>query len=341
MDVRLGIGVLQNLVPRELIDLARLCEALGYEHFWYANEKFYRDMYVGLTLVATHTGRMRVGTFVADPYTMHPALHAAAIASVDEVSGGRAILLLGAGGAAGAPLGYQRVRPARAIGEAVALIRRLLAGEEVVFDGEVIHFRGGRLSFTTRPDIPLYVASRGDLVLSTGGQLADGVMIATYATPAGVKHGMARVARGAQRAGRRIEDLELLVRVDSSVADDPREALEAVRPMVARMLGSSYPDRSFVHAVGLEVPSELEDVLKMRNHALTTASAHLVPDELVRAYAWTGTAEQVARQVAAVVDLGIRNITVLAHPPTLRGIEQTIRVFAEQVKPRVDALLKG
>lgn len=341
MQTNLGIGVLQNRRPDDLIWFAQWCESLGYEHFWYANEKFYRDMYVGLTLCAVHTRRMRLGTFVADPYTMHPALTAIAIASVDEACNGRAMLAIGASGAAAAPLGHQRVKPAQTIGEAVRLIRDLLGGGRVTLEGEVIRFHGGQLSFPTRSNIPIYVASRGDLVLSKGGEVADGVMIATYATPIGIRHGLSRVASGAKRAGRRLEDLELFVRVDCTIAEDAREALDAVRPMVARMLGSSYPDRSFVQALSLEVPEAFEEIARQRNHHLTSAAAHLLPDELVRAYTWAGTAEQVALQVAAVVDLGIRNITFLAHPSKTGTIDSTVQAFATQVKPRVEALVKG
>ncbi|MDR7485052.1 MAG: LLM class flavin-dependent oxidoreductase [Armatimonadota bacterium] len=341
MPIRLGVGVLQDLPPRELAEYARWCESLGYAHFWYANEKFYRDMYVGLTVAALSTSRILLGTFVADPYTCHPALTAVAIASVDEVSDGRAMLVLGAGGAAAAPLGFQRIRPAQAVGEAIQVIRQLLTGDRVTFEGQVITFRGGKLSFPARANLPIYVASRGDLVLSAAGELADGVMIATYATPEGIRHGLSRVRRGTIRAGRRLEDLALFARVDACISDDPREATEAVRPMVARLLGSSYPDRSFVRALGLDVPQPLEEILKQRNHALTSASAHLVPEELVRAYTWAGTAEQVAERVAAVADLGIQNITFLPHPPPGGNIRTTVRAFAEQVRPRVEALLKG
>jgi alkanesulfonate monooxygenase SsuD/methylene tetrahydromethanopterin reductase-like flavin-dependent oxidoreductase (luciferase family) len=111
--------------------------------------------------------------------------------------------------------------------------------------------------------------------------------------------------------------------------------------MVARMLGSSYPDRSFVHALGFGLPPAFEEVVRQRNHALTSAAAHLLPDEVVRAYAWVGTADQVAAQVAAVVDLGIRNITFLAHAPKNGSVDGTVQAFATEVKPRVEALLKG
>lgn len=321
--------------------LAQRCEALGYDHFWYASEKFYRDTYVGLTLVAANTRRMRLGTFVADPYTMHPALTAIAIASVDEVSGGRAMLLLGAGGTGAVPLGFERRAPARAIGEAVLVVRALLRGEEVTLEGEIVRLRRGKLHFTARSDLPIYVASRGDRVLAKAGEVADGVMIATHATPAGLRHGLARVAAGARRAGRRLDDLTLFARVDCCVADDAREAMEAVRPMVARLLGSSYPDRSFVHALGLEVPAALEEVLARRDRALAAASAHLVPDALVRAFTWAGTPAQVAEQVAAVADLGLRNITFMPHAGARGGNDDIIQAFAQQVRPRVEALLKG
>ena len=58
----------------------------------FANEKFFRDMYVTATVGAERTLRSTIGTFVSDPYTLRPALTAMAIATLDEVSGGRAVL---------------------------------------------------------------------------------------------------------------------------------------------------------------------------------------------------------------------------------------------------------
>ena len=59
----------------------------------------------------------------------------------------------------------------------------MLRGERVQYDGEVVQFGGGRLNFPARADVPILVASRGNLVLQMAGRYADGVMIATYATP--------------------------------------------------------------------------------------------------------------------------------------------------------------
>jgi len=340
MTFRLGVGLLQDFHPSELIDIVRAIEDLGYDDLWYANEKFYRDPWVGLTIAALHSRRLRLGTFIADPYTQHPALIAVAIATLAEVAPDRVVLLMGAGGAGTRPLGFGRRKPAVAIREAVELIRRLLQGKHVDFEGEIIRFNGGKLSFETRADIPIFVASRGDLTLKMGGEVADGVMIATYATVEGLRHGLRRVQLGTAQSGRSVDDLEILTRVDVCIHPDRRVARDAVRPMVARMMGSSYPDKRFVHQMGLEIPEELEKILAKKDHALTTKAAHLVPDEIVEAYTWAGTADDVARRVAEIVRLGIKSITFLAHPyDDESGVMPTIRAFAEKVRPRVNEML--
>ena len=107
--------------------------------------------------------------------------------------------------------------------------------------------------------------------------------------------------------------------------------------MVARLLAASYPDRSFVHAAGVEVPAELESIAARRDREAASAAAHLVPDSLLDAFTWTGTAEEVAKKVAAVADLGINRVTFMPHPPPGDAVEKGIRAFATEVLPRVAA----
>ena len=59
-----------------------------------------------------NTSRIKLGTFITDPYTTYAALTAVAIATLDELSKGRAVLLMGAGGGGGGALGYHRRKPA-------------------------------------------------------------------------------------------------------------------------------------------------------------------------------------------------------------------------------------
>src|SRR5262249_48850633 len=156
MDLQLLL--LGDAPVAQLVERARLAEANGYSTVWVADERFYREVYSCLGQIAANTAKVLVGPCVTDPYARHPALTAMAIAALDEISGGRAILGIGAGISGFAELGIDRKKPARAIHEAIEVIRALLRGETVDYRGEVIAFDHGRLNFLPpRLAIPTYV----------------------------------------------------------------------------------------------------------------------------------------------------------------------------------------
>lgn len=126
-----------------------------------------------------------------------------------------------------------------------------------------------------------------------------------------------------------------MTRIDVSVGSSSKEARDAVKPMIAMLLMGSYPDQQFVRHSGLHVPDELLDVMQAKNEARALASGPLVPEEFVDAFAWAGTPEEVARQVAAVVSLGIPEVCILPHPPRGRPVDPIMRTFIEDVMPRV------
>jgi len=314
-------------------------EAVGFDQLWCSNHKLYADMWVDMAAAAMSTERIRIGSFVAEPYTQHPAQIAAAIATVDELSNGRAMLGLGAGGANFKELGVELASPARALAEAIRIVRPMLDGELVDVRGRSFTAAGvGLRALEPHPDIPIVLASRGDRVLQVAGELADGAMVATYATPRGLAHGREMVCIGAERAGRDPAAIPLYTRIDVSLDDDGRAARDAVRPMIAAMVMASYPDQAFLNHAGLEITPELAEMASHKNETLSFASGHLVPDEYVEQFSWVGTPAQVANQIAAVVDSGFRNVVVLFQPLRVDP-EPSIRLFASDVIPRVRALI--
>jgi alkanesulfonate monooxygenase SsuD/methylene tetrahydromethanopterin reductase-like flavin-dependent oxidoreductase (luciferase family) len=108
--------------------------------------------------------------------------------------------------------------------------------------------------------------------------------------------------------------------------------------MIARLLASSHPDRSFVDAVGVEIPRELSAVIQERNRDRAQAAAHLVTDELVDAFSWAGTGEDVLRRVAAIGERGVSHVTFVPHPPPGETVEDGIRAFARGV---IEPLRRG
>ena len=339
IDIRLGVAIRQTVPIEELAAIAKFCEDLGHDQVWYSNHKLSRDLYVGMSVIAANTKRIGIGSFIAEPYSVHPGVIAAAIATVDELSGGRAILLLGAGAANFKQLGITRQNPVTAIKETIEICRALLSGNKTSYRGEMFGLLDGQLDFETRPDLPIYVAARGHRMLEMSGATADGVMVATHATPRGLKSALSLVDKGCQSVGRTWKDIPILTRVDVSINSDADLARRGVRPAVSSFLTASYPDRSFLHGLGLAVPERLERICRQQNDGIALDAANLVPEEFLDAFTWAGTPSEVAEKVASVVDMGIRHITYVPYPSDGHTVSSTIESFAKEVMPRARALL--
>ena len=166
MRPSLGVLLFADFSLAELAGLGRRCEELGYRSFWYTDIRFGRECYLGLSAVAAATGTIRLGPGVTDPYTRHPAITAASIATLDELSAGRAVLGLGAGGQGFGELGIERRLPVAALRETVETVRALLRGERVDVEGKVVSLNNGRLTFEpVRSEIPIYFATHGAQIL--------------------------------------------------------------------------------------------------------------------------------------------------------------------------------
>jgi 5,10-methylenetetrahydromethanopterin reductase len=320
--------------------LAKLAEELGFDTLWHSNQRFYREMFVRMTSSAVATERIGIGGAVAEPFAVHPVLTAQALATVDELSGGRATLAVGAGGSGFQMMGVQRRRSARAIREAHAIIKGILAGEEVTYAGEIVSAHRARLEFRLERPPTLWVATRGDVTLRTAGEYADAVIVATYATPAGVQQAADIVRDGAARVGRPPEMVRLMSRVDTCVHADWRKAYDGTRVMVARFLWSSFPDRNFVQREGLEVPEDVEALIAKRDYSLVPEAAARIPNDFVRAVTWAGSPDMVAERVAAIHrQTGIEDFGLWALLAPGQSREASLRLIGEEVVPRVRSLL--
>jgi alkanesulfonate monooxygenase SsuD/methylene tetrahydromethanopterin reductase-like flavin-dependent oxidoreductase (luciferase family) len=129
----------------------------------------------------------------------------------------------------------------------------------------------------------------------------------------------------------------MMARVDVAIDQDERAARDAVRPMIAMMVMASYPDAAFVRHAGLELTPELEAMCRQKDEALALASGHLIPDEFVHSFAWTGSPEAIAAQIAAATDVGYSEVVILPQPLNDSSVD-TIRRFATEVIPRYRAL---
>ena len=209
-------------------DLVRESEAAGFDLIGVPDTQAanYRELYTAITVAALSTQRARLVPAVTNPFSRHPGVTAAALASLHEVSGGRAIFGIGTGdtGAASLGLPYARLGELR---EYVAAVQTLLSGAPAEYQGQVAQVRwatGG---------IPTFIAANGPRTLEYAGQVADGVIIGSGVLPEVIAAARERVATGAARAGRSEPAIELWWTVRMGLADDYEAGLAAALPSLA------------------------------------------------------------------------------------------------------------
>lgn len=345
MTLRTGVLLLLAHVPERLIHLAQQIEALGYDYLWLADERFFREVYSSLTLCAVNTRRIQLGPCVTDPYTRHPALTAMALATLDEISGGRALLGIGAGVSGFRELGIGRERPATAIREAVELFDKLVAGETADYRGATVAFLGGKLDFPPRrTHIPTYVASQRPAGLRAAGAVADGAIMQGCVAEALLAFFRKAVYEGARSTGRDPQAIDLVARVNVCIADDPQAAKDVMKPTIARSLSAQRPDFFTFARAGLTVPPPLQEkVLALpytHDPAPLQAVATDIPNDFVDAVTLAGRVEEVAEGVVRLARSGITQL--LIYPLAVDGrIEATIERFQVEVMPRVRDTLGG
>src|SRR5919109_1211303 len=113
-EVEYSVGLPPANPVAELLQVAEEVERLGYRYLWVNDERLERDPFTVLPAIAQRTERIRLGPGVTNPYSRHPALIATAMATLDELSGGRTVLGLGAGGTNHRALGRVAAGAARA-----------------------------------------------------------------------------------------------------------------------------------------------------------------------------------------------------------------------------------
>jgi probable F420-dependent oxidoreductase len=300
---------------------ARRMEELGYDSVWIADTGAGPDAFVVATAAACVTSRLRIGTAVIPVYTRTPSVFAAAAGSVAQLAPGRFVLGIGASSETivqswgGVPFENPLVH----VREATAIIRQMLAGERVTFEGTRLRTRGFRLVSPPPRPVPLYLAALMPPMLELAGEIADGVvlnMMPLEAVPRMLEH----VRRGAARAGRDASTLEIVARFQVVVTDDPATARGALRHMLGPYFATSVYNR-FAAWCGFE--DEAREILagwQAKDRARNLAG---VTDEMIDRIAIIGTVDECRRRLRAFADAGVT--TPMVHPflfdePAIRAV---------------------
>lgn len=328
-----GLLLWSTIDARELIDLVEFADTSGYSELWYTDIRFQHECYMGLTLAARHSERLLLGPGVSDPYSRHPALIAMAMATLDQISGGRALIGLGTGGSGLAEMGVPKHRPVRALQEAIELIRAMLTGQPVDYVGELYRLQDTGLGFEPlRPVIPLFVATHSEQVLRLSGRLADGVLLANMARPAAVERAVGILRKAEHEAGRERGSVAVHLRLETCISTEEERALDAMRHRFATRLCRTFPRWDYLDELEVR-PSGTARQAAQAGDVRGVAAELSAAD--VRATGLVGSARTVTEQVRRLLDGNVDKVTIRPLAAPGEHLLGTVGAFAEDVWPAV------
>jgi 5,10-methylenetetrahydromethanopterin reductase len=311
-----------NDMPVErFIRMASLAEEVGFDQIWVSNDLFWQSAPVLVAAAARVTSRIALGVGVFNPVSMHPAEIAMAASSLQEVSGGRFCLGVGAGADqflewAGLTAGPPVARTERAIRE----VRALLAGEAP--EGWRPE---GRLR--SRPSsVPIYVGAQGPRMLQLAGRLGDGAL-PLLLPPARYQFAAKQISEGARQVGRHLESFDLAACIWCSIDADKGRATRALADKIAYYGASFSPD--LLERVSL-TPDDFRPIQQAMSNGDVERAADLVNPAML-SLGVAGGADDVVAACASLVTAGARHISF--GPPLGPDAEKALIALGGKVVP--------
>ncbi len=339
MTVRIGLGLFTGQVPsgasrsfaeeyREIVEMARLAETLGFDSVWVSEHHGSSDGYLPSLLpilagLATATERVLLGTGVMLTPFHHPLRLAEDAAVVDQLSGGRLLLGLGLGWREeefrmfGIPVA-ERLRRTT---ETVAILRRAWTGERFSHEGRIFRFEDVKVTPppAQRPGPPIYLGGFKEAAVRRAGRLADGY-IRSRSDLEGSKEALGWAEAGAREAGKDPSELRFALLQNAFVWDDG-DAWEVVRDGANHQLAVYAAWRA-----GADTPGQELEVPRLDEELLRTMTPAGPPQDVLHA---------VRPLVDAFADRRQFDLVVRLHYPgmDLETAGRAIELFGENLLP--------
>lgn len=302
VELRFGIELVPSSPISELINLSIHAENLGFNYVWITDHFNNRNVYVTLTSIALNSKKIMLGPGVTNPYVVSPVWTASAVASLDEVSNGRAVLGIGAGDRATLEkISIEWKKPLTTIRESVEIIRKLLRGEVVTYSGEIFKVVGAALSYKPVHEIPIYIGAQAPKMLQLAALLGDGILI-NASNPKDYEYAMNIIREGAKE---RIGKLDIVAYTSFSIDRDRSVARRTVRPIIAFIVAGAPEEVLRRHGIDVEKAKGIgENISKGR----FKDAFSLVTDEMIDAFSISGTPSECIEVLNRLVKLGVTQI---------------------------------
>jgi 5,10-methylenetetrahydromethanopterin reductase len=317
-----GIFLLTDIPLASIVEAAVAADEEGMEYVFLADwGAGCRDVFTCMAAIAAKTKRIKMGPGITNPYLRHPIISATAVATIDEMSGGRAFLAFGLGGewAVLQPLGAHIEKPLRIMRETLDVVRGYYSGQPVNYNGEFMHINGAAAPWV-RKDIPIYYAARGSQSLKLGGELSDGLLI-THVAKFDLPRNYGSFMDGAHAAGRKPK-----VFYCANVAYRP-EMLDSMRTDYAFVIMANPESVQQRLLTPEQIKETKEDVAA---NGLNCSAVHMT-NEVLSNFVIVGDEDQCAAEIAGL--MGEHPFDVFA--PIMfgsHGLAPVVHKYAEIVR---------
>jgi len=318
-----------DMPHQRILSLTKQAEQAGFAYGWiFDSHVLWQDPYPLLTLMATNTAQMRLGTCVTNPAVRDATVTASLLATLNRISGGRMDLGIGRGDSSRRVMGKKPTTLER-LEETVRVIRDLCGGKQIEYEGRDI-----QMGWATEGVPPVWVAGYGPKALKCAGRIGDGVIL-QFADPHLIKWCLGFVREGAEEAGRDFSKIRVMSAAPVWVSDDLAKARDHVR---------WFPALVSNHVVDLvsrykpeELPAELTGYVSDRkgydylHHAeVGSSNAEFVTDEIVDRFAIVGPAPEHVRRLRELAEAGVTQFNIYL----MSGDEEdTVEVYGRDVIP--------
>jgi 5,10-methylenetetrahydromethanopterin reductase len=284
---------------------AKLAERFGFTSIWQGETRTERDSTISIAALAAVTKKIGLGTGVLHTWTRNVVTLATTFSTLDDLSGGRARLGIGAlWEPMASKIGIERKNPLNAVREYVQVLRSLFKGDEVTFSGQFVKVTGIRLERVPQ-NVPVYVGATGPKMAELAGEVADGILLNYLVSPRYNQETLKHIEIGAKKAGRTLADVDRPQLLAVSYSRDLEKAYRKARHMVAEYLAME-PHIAIASGVSQKVVDEVREITggwPTTREKLEQATP-LIEDGTTKQLMAVGDEDECRKQVAEYVRAG-------------------------------------
>ena len=327
--VRIGIEFVPEKPINKIVKMTKLAEEAGFDNVWITDHYNNRNVWMTLTAIALNTEKIVMGPGVTNPYHINPALTAAAAATLNELSGGRAVLGIGAGDKVTLEnLGIEWKRPVTAMVESITGMRTLLAGKRLSMDGKVLKVANAKLANVKKipvldangnpvmkdgkpkkkaPYLPIYAGAQGPMMLKRTAQVADGILI-NASHPRDFDLAMKKIKEGVDKAGRKLDEIDVTAYASFSIGSTREEAVKGDAKIVVAFIVAGSPDAVLErHGLNQDDCDKVKGLLAKGDFGGLPGA---VTDDMIDAFAVAGSKDQCIERIDEILKIGVTQFVV-------------------------------